>query len=106
VVEIYRAPSGRHLTTLQLISPLSADPTPDLAGTSPDGRYLYVSLRGPNPLSGDPHASTGSTPGVLVIKVTDGGRSGVLRGLAPITNVDAGGIERADAHGIAVRRTR
>lgn len=30
--------------------------------------------------------------------------SPVLSLLAPISNVDAGGVERADAHGIALRR--
>jgi hypothetical protein len=27
-----------------------------------------------------------------------------VRGLAPITNIDAGGVQRADGHGIRVRR--
>jgi hypothetical protein len=27
-----------------------------------------------------------------------------VRGLAPVSNVDAGGVERADPHGIRVRR--
>ena len=55
------------------------------------------------PLSGDPHASTGSTPGLGVIKVTQGGRSGELQAIARISNVDAGGIERADPHAVRVR---
>ena len=105
VVEVYQARRRRRVAVIDLVSDASADPTPDLAGASPDGRYLYVSLRGPNPLSGDPHASTGSTPGVLVIQLRAGGRTGTVRGLSAITNVDAGGVERADAHGIAVRRT-
>jgi hypothetical protein len=103
-VEIYKARTGRAMGTLTLESAHSADPTPDLAVTSSDGRYMYVSLRGPNPLSGDPHASTGSTPGLLVIQLGADGRTGTVRGLAPITNLDAGGVERADAHGIAIRR--
>ena len=102
-VEIYKARTGRAMGVVRLESAHSADPTPDLAVTSPDGRYMYVSLRGPNPLSGDPHASTGSTPGLMVIRVRADGRTGSVRGLAPITNIDPGGVERADAHGIAIR---
>jgi hypothetical protein len=103
VVEIYHAATGTFIKTENIVSPYSADPTPDLAGEAPDGRTVYVSLRGPLPLSGDPHASTGSTPGVMVIEVRRGGADLVVRGIAPITNVDAGGVERADAHGIRVR---
>jgi len=103
VVEIFKANSGEKKNVVNLVSPFSADPTPDLAGEAPDGHYMYLSTRGPNPLSGDPHASTGSTPGVLVVEVLKGGKSAAVRGLAPITNVDGAGVERADAHGIRVR---
>lgn len=103
VVEIFHAFSGTHVKTENIVSPHSADPTPDLAGEAPDGKTIYVSLRGPLPLSGDPHASTGSTPGVMVVEVRRGGADLVVRGIAPITNRDAGGVERADAHGIRVR---
>jgi hypothetical protein len=104
VVEIFAAQSGEYVKTENLASPFSADPTPDLAGRAPDGKYLYASARGPNPLSGDPHASTGSTPGLLVLELLLDGRDLAVRGLAPITNPDGSGIERADAHGVAVRR--
>jgi hypothetical protein len=30
--------------------------------------------------------------------------TGFVKAIAPISNVDAGGVERADAHGIALRR--
>ncbi len=107
VVEIFQGLSGHHVATMNLADPdLSADPTPDLAGESPDGNFFYVSLRGPNPLSGDPHASTGSTPGLMVLEVLEGGRFGAVRGIARINNVDAGGVQRADAHGIRVRHLR
>jgi hypothetical protein len=105
VAEIYRADSGRYIDTLNLADPnISLDPTPDLAGESPDGRFFYLAARGPLPLSGDPHASTGSTPGLLVLELLKQGRTGAVRGLARITNKDAGGVERADAHGIRVRK--
>jgi DNA-binding beta-propeller fold protein YncE len=106
VVEIYRAQNGHLIDTMNLATPqFSVDPTPDLAGESPDGKFFYVSLRGPNPLSGDPHASTGSTPGLMVLEVLDNGRFGAVRGIARINNIDAGGVQRADAHGIRVRHT-
>jgi hypothetical protein len=104
VVEIYKAASGEYEKTESLVSPFSADPTPDLAGEAPDGKYVYLSLRGPLPLSGDPHASTGSTPGLLVVELRQDGRDMAVRGLAPISNIDAGGAQRADGHGIRVRR--
>ena len=81
----------------------SSDPTPDLLFTSPNGSHVFMSLRGPNPLTADPHVSTGSTPGVGVIKVTEGGRSGIFESVAPVTNVD-GGVERADVHALAIRQ--
>jgi DNA-binding beta-propeller fold protein YncE len=87
-----------------LVGPFTADPSPDLMVTSPSGIRVFVSLRGALPLSGDPHASTGSTPGVGVIRIVAGGGRGVLEAIAPISNVDAGGVDRADPHGIALRR--
>jgi DNA-binding beta-propeller fold protein YncE len=87
-----------------LAGSVSDDPSPDLLVLSPKGDRMYTGLRGPLPLSGDPHASTGNTPGLGVIHVEDGGRSGELRAIARIANVDAGGVDRADPHGIALRQ--
>ena len=64
---------------------------------------MYVSLRGKLPLSGDPHVSTGSTPGVGVIEVKHGGRPARLVEVARIANVDVGGVDRADPHALRVR---
>jgi hypothetical protein len=94
----------RHVNTIALAHPLSDVPTPDLADISPDGHRIFVSLRGPNPLSGSPHAATGSTPGLGVIHVTQGGSGGVLKDVVRISNIDTAGVERADVHGIRVRR--
>ncbi|ARS88574.1 YncE family protein [Natrarchaeobaculum aegyptiacum] len=44
---------------------------PDIMWTSPDGEYMFVTLRGPDPQSGDPHAATGVTPGFSVLSVED-----------------------------------
>jgi len=105
VVEIFQSGNGHKVGTVNIAAPnFSLDPTPDLVGEAPDGRFVYVSLRGPSPLSGDPHASTGSTPGLLVIEVLQDGRALAVRGLARISNVDGSGVERADGHGIRVRR--
>jgi DNA-binding beta-propeller fold protein YncE len=86
-----------------LAGELSSDPSPDLLDLAPPGNRVFASLRGSLPLSGDPHASTGSTPGVGVIRVEQGGRSGELQAIARISNLDGAGIERADPHGLRVR---
>jgi hypothetical protein len=86
-----------------LAGALSTDPSPDLLDISPAGDLAFVSLRGALPLSGDAHASTGNTPGLGLIRVRKEGRTGALTGIARIANVDAGGIDRADPHGLRVR---
>jgi hypothetical protein len=80
----------------------SPDPTPDLLVLSPNGSHVFMSMRGPNPLTADPHVSTGTTPGVGVMKVRQGGRHGYFEGVAAVSNVDAGGVERADVHALAI----
>ena len=87
---------------IPLVGALSDDPSPDLIDISPAGDRVYVSLRGQIPLSGDPHVSTGSTPGVGVIEVKDGGKRGRLIEIARIANLD-GTVDRADPHGLRVR---
>ncbi len=95
--------TDQHVNNIPLAGPVSADPTPDLLATSPNGSHVFMSLRGPNPLTADPHVSTGSTPGVGVIKVLQGGRSGFFEGVAAASNIDAAGIERADVHALSIR---
>ena len=106
VIEVFDSETGARVTTLNLVSGLSADPTPDLFASSPDRRWVFISTRGPNPLSGDPHSSQGQDPGMLIMTMQDGGWNGEVRGLVRISNIDAAGVERADAHGIAMRRLR
>jgi DNA-binding beta-propeller fold protein YncE len=86
-----------------LMGGLSSDPTPDLLAASPNFTHVYMTLRGPAPLSGDPHVSTGTTPGVGIIKIIANGRDGVFESIAPISNADAAGVERADPHALAIR---
>ena len=87
---------------IPLAGPPSSDPTPDLLVTSPNGSHVFMSLRGPTPLTADPHVSTGSTPGVGVIKVLKDGRNGFFEAVASVSNLDAG-IERADVHAMTMR---
>lgn len=104
VIEIFDAVSNARVTSLNLAGALSSDPSPDLMDVSPSGELVFVSLRGPRPLSGDPHASTGNTPGLGIVRVGQDGKSGSLTGAIRISNADAGGEERADAHALRVRR--
>lgn len=82
---------------------VSDDPTPDLVAVSPNGSHAFVSLRGPVPLTADPHVSTGSTPGVGILRVTESGRNAVFEAVARVSNIDGTGIERADVHAMTIR---
>ena len=87
-----------------LVGTVSNDPAPDLLDISPDGKFIFMSLRGPNPLTGNNPAfnnSVGSTPGVGIIRVQQGGTRGRFIAQLPITNI-VGGVERADPHGLRV----
>jgi hypothetical protein len=103
VAEIFRVDTGEHLRTVSLNGALTDNAAPDLVDRSPDGRLLVVALRGPTPLTGDPHNATGSTPGLGVIRVDDGGRTGELVAIARITNAHDGN-EFGDPHAVRVRR--
>lgn len=98
--------TGSVVDEIPLAGALSSDPAPDLMDISPSGNRVYVALRGPNPLTANVPGvdnAVGSTPGVGVLRVEGGGRTGALQAVAPITNV-VGGVERADPHGLRVRR--
>jgi hypothetical protein len=51
------------VNTVNLAGEISNDPAPDLVDAAPNGNRLFVALRGPVPLSGDPHNAQGTTPG-------------------------------------------
>jgi YVTN family beta-propeller protein len=91
------------VNTIGLMGSVSSDPTPDLLVTSPNGSHVFMSLRGPNPLTADPHVSTGTTPGVGVVKVNKGGKNGKFEAVAQVSNIDVAGVERADVHAITIR---
>lgn len=102
VVETMR---NRVINEFSLVGRASADPAPDLLKASPSGDRVYVTLRGPNPLTANVpgvNNAVGATPGLGVIQ--GAGAGGSLRSVAPISNV-VGGVERADPHGLAVRLT-
>jgi hypothetical protein len=92
---------------IPLAGAVSADPAPDILGISPSGNRVYATLRGPLPLTGNNAAvnnAQGQTPGLGVIQVKQGGKSGILKAVFPVSNFDStDNEERADPHGLAVR---
>ena len=91
---------NRVISRFGLVDELSDDPAPDLFDPSPDGRYMFTSLRGPNPSSG--HEAFGSTPGVGVIKIGRGDYGGRLIGVARVGSMRG----TADPHAVRVRVVR
>lgn len=105
-VEIIDTLSNLSVGSIELVTDLNKDPAPDLLDGAPDGQYIFVGLRGPNPLTGNDkvvHNAKGTIPGVGVIHVDAGGKVGHYKGQAVITNIKDG-KETADTHGIAVRK--
>ncbi|MGH7555702.1 MAG: hypothetical protein ACREMQ_22100 [Longimicrobiales bacterium] len=103
LAEVISTARATRVNTVSLAGPLSSDPAPDLIDVSPAGDRMFFALRGPTPLSGDPHIATGSTPGLGIIEVDQDGKNGRLLAILRVTNVDAGGVGRADAHAVRVR---
>jgi hypothetical protein len=105
-IEIIDSLSNLSVGAIDLRTSANADPAPDLMDVAPDGQYVFVTLRGQTPLTGndkDAHNAKGTIPGVGVIHVDEGGRVGHYKGQVAITNMKEG-KETADAHGIAVRK--
>lgn len=96
--------SNAVINQFSLVGRVSNDPAPDLLDISPDGKLIFMSLRGPNPLTGNNPAfnnAVGSTPGLGIMRVEHGGRRGRFFARLPISHVVAG-VERADPHGMRV----
>ncbi len=105
-VEIIDTLSNFSVGSIDLVSEANQDPAPDLMDVAPDGQYVFVGLRGPNPLTGNDKGvqnAKGTVPGVGVIHVDAGGKVGHYKGQAVITN-KKDDKETADTHGIAVRK--
>lgn len=134
VMEVYDSNSYKHVGTYDLVSldgksgrggpagpchtqsviddasMIVNDPAPDLMDITPGGAYFVIAFRGPKPVSVS-HAAQGSCPGVGIVKITEGGKSGrliaVLRATntidtAPVGTILGGfnytGAERSDVH--------
>jgi DNA-binding beta-propeller fold protein YncE len=82
--------------TQEVIDTFELTDTPDIIGFSPDGEWLFVTLRGPNPAS-MPHVAVGNTPGVEVIDTETRESVAILQ---PFSEDEA---EASDFHGINVR---
>ena len=105
-VEIIDTLSNLSVGSIELVTDINKDPAPDLLDSAPDGQYIFVGLRGPNPLTGNDkvvHNAKGTIPGVGVIHVDAEGKVGHYKGQAVITNMKDE-KETADTHGIAVRK--
>ncbi|MGH7181375.1 MAG: hypothetical protein ACREJN_05295 [Nitrospiraceae bacterium] len=105
-VEIIDTVSNLSVSSVELMTDANMDPAPDLMDNAPDGQYVFVGLRGPNPLTGNDKSvnnAKGTIPGVGVIHVDSGGKIGHYKGQAAITNMKEG-KETADVHGVAVRK--
>lgn len=74
--------------------------TPDIIDYSPDGRFVYITQRGPTPRSGAIHAATGTTPGVAIVDRATGEQVTVLT--QPTITSPSGAVLN-DIHGLAVR---
>lgn len=83
--------------TLEITSGLD---TPDILDFAPDSSRVFVSQRGPLPVSGAPHAATGDEPGVVVMDAATGQRVAFL---APPVTVNSDGVILNDIHGVGVR---
>ncbi len=75
-------------------------PAPDLMVVHPESDLVYVTLRGPKALTGGASA-IGITPGMAVVRVTEGGRNGTRIGFEPIGAQTSD--SDADPHAIAIR---
>jgi len=105
-IEIIDTLSHLSVGSIDLTNEQNRDPAPDLMDVAPDGQYVFVGLRGPAPLTGNDKTANnakGTIPGVGVIQVDGGGKTGHYKGQAAITNMKDG-KETADTHGIAVRK--
>jgi DNA-binding beta-propeller fold protein YncE len=105
VAEVFETADGAHVATILLNGELTDNAAPDIAAISPAGERIFVALRGAIPLSGDPHNATGSTPGLGIIELSEGGRVGRLAAIVRLTNIHDG-TDRADPHSVAVRLLR
>ena len=94
-----------HVGTVDLVTAgVSEDPTPDLLAASPRGNRFYVALRGPKPQTGA-HAAEGKTPGLGIVTLILGGRTGRLTHVLPTSFINpVDGSQESDPHAAFIRR--
>lgn len=90
--------NARTFGVVRVIEDVAA--TPDILDFSPDGRLVYISQRGPGPISGAPHAATGEQPGVAVVHAASGR---TLRVYEPEVVIGEDDEVLNDIHGLGVR---
>lgn len=73
---------------------------PDILDFAPDGSLVYISQRGPHPLTGAPHAAAGTTAGVRILDTATFETVGLIE---PLTVLDEHGEVVNDVHGVGVR---
>lgn len=71
------------------------DDAPDILWGTPDGQHMIVTLRGDEPVTGDPHAATGVNPGFAVLDVET---RDVITNVVPDDDDPA-----SDFHGIGIK---
>ncbi len=105
-IEIFDTVTDLSVGSVEMAGRVSKDPAPDLIDAAPDGSAVFAATRGSSPLTGNDKSvnnAKGSTPGIAVITVTEGGKGGQFIGVARVSNIK-NGRETADPHGIAVRK--
>src|SRR5687768_441132 len=98
--------SNSVVNQFSLVGSVSNDPAPDLMDISPSGNRIFMTLRGPIPLTGNNPAfnnAAGNSPGLGIIRVEQDGRRGTFFARVPISHI-VDGVERADPHGLRVLR--
>lgn len=119
-IEVVDTETDQLVGSFGLARRASSDPAPDLIEIAPGGEFGLVTLRGPCPLTANSptfNNAVGNTPGLGLIRVRQGGRSGELEVVLPNRNPAPPGFDcptrtddapgsitnQADPHGLAVR---
>lgn len=71
--------------------------SPDILDFSPDGKFAFITLRGPKPRSGAAHVAMGDTPGFSVINTANRKKIALIQPAPPEDR------QASDFHGIKVR---